>query len=171
MELHKLASSLEEKLSKYNVKVFVGGSYALRHVYKLLDRDINDIDMIISYRSTENVTKEVMGEAILEALGGLFPLDTLESACDHYESSNWIVNHKVRTIVGYAATEVNFLCSADKHYRDYNSKVAHEGVKVVELGTLLEAKGSYYRLKDIVDFFEMSKKLTGYCKDPDNLPF
>ena len=46
MELHKLASSLEEKLSKYNVKVFVGGSYALRHVYKLLDRDINDIDMI-----------------------------------------------------------------------------------------------------------------------------
>ena len=194
MELKKLVTVLEERFKeefKGEVKVLIGGSYVLKQVYGLLDRCIDDIDIIVmpcygnfhsgyndSVKSEEERKKiriefeNQRRERTNKIISDIFPTENVHDCTEDYqgpeEFDDWVANVKIQTIVDLCKTSINILVPAKFNHTDYHSRVQYDGLYVTPLSSLLRAKGGYGRSKDHVDFFSMSKKLLNYCKESFN---
>jgi hypothetical protein len=169
MELSVLVKELNNKMPLgYHAKV--GGSVIL-NVMGFISRTPKDVDIIIShnnfYINCDESYKEL--EKIRSGIKELFPLDEvhqipfntycgeeLESDKEKYafnlkihELNLWAFGNKVKTL--------NILVQKDFVAEDYYSSLKLNNIPCVPVRSILDAKKSYNRPKDLVDFHEMQK--------------
>ena len=171
MDLKGLIDAIELEGKKLGLRAMLGGSYALKNVYGVLNRPTDDIDIILTtgcHSKTEEDSVEV-----LNILKSLFPLEKLSAQMECYPEAETHINAKVECVLDYDKVTVNFMMNKNFSWKDWSSQVYYKGVRVTPLMRILEAKGGYNRDKDKLDLFSITQKITAVSKniDSDELPF
>jgi hypothetical protein len=166
-----MSIKIEDLINKLNneipssFKAKLGGSMVLKGL-KLLERPAEDVDIIISRSFFFNKQKEdVEFTQLYNVLADLFPLQELHdmksSFCyENMPQENYKYNLKVcqdAYVFGNKVDSINFLVQKDYIAEDYYSDLSLFGVPCVGIVAVLDAKRSYNRPKDLVDFHEMQK--------------
>jgi hypothetical protein len=168
MEISNLISKLNEKLpSCFTAKV--GGSMVLKAL-ELVDRCPEDVDIIIStclYSPKKEEFKEVY-----DIIQSLFPLEYLHeiSITDYVgndmpitEKEKYAYNLKIYGVnmwaFGQRVSTINFMVQKDFVSEDHYSSLMFDNVPCVSLKSILKAKKSYGRFKDLQDFNNIIKIL------------
>jgi hypothetical protein len=171
MDLKGIVDAIELEGKQIGLRAMVGGSYALKKVYGVLDRPTDDIDIILN--RFHHTSGEEGAADVFNILKKLFPLDTISEQMERYPNSETYINTKVLCVIDNKQVMVNFLMNKTFSYRDWDSKVFYQGVRVTPLMRILEAKGEYNRDKDKLDLFSITQKITAVSKniECDDLPF
>jgi hypothetical protein len=135
--------------------VYVGGTYVLKHIVDLLDRDINDIDVIVHQPTKAQ----------------LFQLRNLESlGINVYKEAAKANSTYTPTVEGFGCILMNFYYNNINYYVvdwpliSTASIATIDHYKLVPLSYILHMKGYYNRPKDMEDLIQMSEKLTEHYK-------
>jgi hypothetical protein len=149
MEIEKIVKKLTALgTSKLKHNVLIGGSFALKHIYEVLKRDTEDIDIIIY-----NFNKEQ-----LDWIEECFEVTTVGS---HY-TSHLLLQEKsvlyITALLDGVAVKLNFIIYKDpipfkKIYTSWNN------ISVVPLKAILDAKLEYNRPKDKADLLDIMMEL------------
>lgn len=149
MEIQKIAKKLTALgTSRLKHNVLLGGSFALKHVYEVLKRDTEDIDIIIY-----NFNKEQ-----LDWIEDHFEVTTMKS---HY-TSHLLLDEKgilyITALLDGVAVKLNFITYKGpipfkKIYTSWDD------ISVVPLKSILDAKLEYNRPKDKADLLDIMMEL------------
>jgi hypothetical protein len=161
IDLSVLVNSINDKLSGTGYRAIVGGSVVLK-LHGLLERKLDDVDIIIakSFMATYESSDDVVS-----AIKNLFPLNQFYSSATEYgddeKTDRYFWNEKVDVTVAtpvQVVNTINFMMHKEVG-DEYFSRNTHHGLPITSLKTIIEAKKSYNRPKDIVDFHEIQKIL------------
>jgi len=171
MELSVLIQELNNKMPLgYNAKV--GGSVIL-NVMGFINRTPEDVDIIIShntfYTNYDEKYKDL--EKVRSVIKELFPLDEVHQIpfntyCGEEQESDkekYAFNLKIYNInlwaFGNKVNTINILVQKDSVVEDYYSGLKLNNIPCVPVRSILDAKKSYNRPKDAMDFMEIIKIL------------
>lgn len=176
MDLKKLMDAIERYSSKENVpvKAMLGGSYALKNVYGVINRSTDDIDIILTMGISASKEAEADSQKVFKVLETIFPMETLSTQMECYPQGDTYINTKVECVFQGEAVLLNFIMNKKFDWMDWSAQIEYKGMKVTPLMTILEAKGDYNRDKDRLDLFDITQQITSMAKNVDNddrLPF
>ena len=172
MKLEKLIEKLNEVIPA-NCRALVGGSWALNHVYGVLHRRADDVDIIITSCIFNPEERTKLSQDCLEAIQSLFPVEELSFCGGAYagnKGKDTLINHKIKTHVNYGSRTLNFIMSSQGSYADHFSAIKMGNMPVVPLMEIIKAKIDYNREKDQADFFNIIKNISSGA-NPYDLPF
>lgn len=151
--LKKIFLTLKEKTSDYTFEL--GGSYALKHVYGILDRDPDDIDIII-----KPIFFKKQNTKLKNLIVDLFSICTITDCLyDVYtNNSEYELNFKIKYNI-CNCSHINFILPK-KARAILNSPIEFNNIPVSSLAEILKAKASYNRDKDKLDFYSINTKLS-----------
>jgi hypothetical protein len=146
MELHKIISKLNKLTDSVGIeKIFIGGSYALKHVYNVLQRDTEDIDVII-YDFNQKQLDWILDHFNVD-LNHPYPIRI------DADSSVFYIN----AIFDDKKVKINFITY--KSFVQLNSYAFFQTIPVVPLKAILDAKLEYNRPKDKADLLDIMMEL------------
>jgi hypothetical protein len=172
MELKNLIQKLNDTLPKH-YKAKVGGSIVL-NTMGLINRKPEDVDIVISHNINYQcfIDHAADFEAVHRAIKELFPLDEVHQIpfvvyCgqENPESNQekYAFNLKVYNInlwsFGQNIHTLNILVQKEYVGEDYYSILKLDDIPCVPVRSILDAKKSYNRPKDAMDFIEILKVL------------
>jgi hypothetical protein len=149
MELKKIFHKLESFSVTTTHHVFLGGSYVLKHVYDVLKRETEDIDIIIygfSQRQLDWIRENFDIHYKSESYG---PTTTADRDKDIFYIQ---ALHKGKAVF------INFITY--KHFLYINSYAKYDNdLSVIPLKAILDAKLQYNRPKDKADLLDIMMEL------------
>jgi hypothetical protein len=152
MELTKIIEKLET-LATRKGKIFLGGSYALKYFYDIFDhRPYGDIDVIV-YN---------FNQAQFDWIKDHFEIDSNNDYVENIKSENKCSIFYFNALHKNRKEKINFIVYSDDikfKWKYQHNSLKLEGLNVLPLKAIIDAKLEYSREKDKSDFFEMQKSL------------
>lgn len=138
---------VKEKLEiELGVKLIIGGSYALKHHYKLLDRAADDVDLILINANKDKIKR--IKDYIKKVIFVENYIDNSNNPYTDYTSSKQDLNIKFN--LGHYT--FNIMEDLDKEYRVISGNF-------MPLLDILKAKKRYNRQKDKEDLLTIISKI------------
>lgn len=147
MELHKIIEKLENLKTCIGGSpvIYLGGSYALKHVYNVLKRDTEDIDVII-YDFNQKQLDWILDHFNVD-LNHPYPIRLDADSSVFY----------ITAIFDDKKVKINFITY--KSFIPLNSYAFFQTIPVVPLKAILDAKLEYNRPKDKADLLDIMMEL------------
>jgi len=155
MELTKIIKKLETLAKDKTTNIFIGGSYALKHYYGLLDREPGDLDIIIY-----EFTKEQF-----DWLNEHFTVRNNDHSniYDDIDPANTCSIFYIDSLFNGEKKSINFIVYKDeRRYYETSSNSTFPtmyGIPVLSLKAIIDAKLEYNRNKDANDILKMINKI------------
>ena len=159
---------LRDIIDDNTIHSMVGGSYALKYCYEVIDREPDDIDIILAAPNSARITGKNSQEILkrLQKAVGLFG-DEVKPAFTAYEAGedkdsvmkdNYL-NHYFYMNVRGKETKINILMPKEYNKRMYTSEMRYRDIRIATLEGILGAKRSYGREKDKKDLENISFRI------------
>jgi len=160
IRVENLVNRLNQELP-LEFKAKLGGSMVLKGL-KLINREPEDVDIIITHSFLFDKDDFSRVYSTIKKLFPLQEIQDMKSSCsyENVPQEKYRFNLKVHELAyafGNRVRSINFLVQEDYIAEDHYSSLVLFDIPCVDITSILTAKRTYNRPKDIMDFHEMQK--------------